>query len=140
MRISERQFGTARVLDVHGPLVGREAGAQIERAIEPHLQSRPAVIVVNLAKVADLDCDGVFALGLADRTIRRAGGALRLAMPEDGHGPRMLRRAGPLFDCFESVEDALADVRAAMGRRRYLQPVARAWRVCLAAAVRLMSR
>jgi len=131
MRISERQFGTATVLDLHGPLVGQRASDQLAHAIEPHIQSGREVIVINLAKVPDADGDGLCALAKADRALRRSRGALRVALPESGPRSLTLRRAPALFDCFDSVEDALADIRASMGRgegSRFLALRWRAWR------------
>lgn len=118
MRIRERQFGIARVVDCQGPLVGGDACADLRRALWPREADGTALVVVNLANVADVDCDGMLALGQADRAIRRAGGALRVAIPEDGRRPLTAERIRTLFDAFESVEDALADLRAAMARRR----------------------
>lgn len=114
MRISERQFGAARVFDFQGPLVGSEVQRLVKEALEPREQAGPELVVVNLARVADLDCDGMSALGLAERALRRKGGALRVALPDDGKRPLMNRRVRTFFDSFDSVEDALADLRAAM--------------------------
>jgi STAS domain len=116
MRISKRQFGTAAILDLHGPLIGQQAHDQLARAMEPHLQSGREVIVINLTKVPDADGDAFYALAKADRALRRSRGALRVALPETGPRSLMLRRVPALFDCFDSVEDALADIRASMGR------------------------
>src|SRR5262245_61032435 len=116
MRISERQFGAAAILDLHGPLLGPQAHDKLARALATHLQSGREVIVVNLTKVADADGDGLYALVRADQALRRRRRSLRVALPETGPRSLMLRRAPTLFDCFDSVEDALADVRASMGR------------------------
>lgn len=129
MRISERQFGSARVFDLHGQLVGRDANTLVTRALRPHLRSPADVIVINLAAVANLDCDGLYTLGKADRTLRRAGGSLRVALPEQGQGSLMFCKAQALFDCFDSVEEALDDVRASMGRGATYRLVALWWQV-----------
>ena len=121
MRISERQFGAARVFDFQGPLVGSDARVTAEEALERHVQDArtgPELIVVNLARVADVDCDGMSVLGRTERVLRRKGGALRVALPADGRRPLMTRRIRTFFDSFDSVEDALADLRASMARGR----------------------
>jgi ABC-type transporter Mla MlaB component len=118
LRISERQFGTARVLDLHGPLVGREAADRLSQTIARHLQSADGVLVVNLAAVPEIDWDGLYVLNKAERATRRGGASVRMTVPGNGHRSLMLGRARALLDCFESVEDALADVRASMGRGR----------------------
>lgn len=116
MRMSERQFGTARVVDCQGPLVGDDT-AELKRVLLPR-EHPPGLVVVNLTRVADVDYEGMFALAQADRAIRRAGGALRVAMPADRRGSQVSERIHAVFDAFDSVEDALADVRASMARRR----------------------
>jgi hypothetical protein len=118
LRISERQFGTARVLDLHGPLVGREAADRLSQTIAPHLQSTDGVLVVNLAAVNEIDWDGLYVLNKAERATRCGEVSVRMTVPGGGHRSLMLGRARALLDCFESVEDALADVRASMGRGR----------------------
>lgn len=120
MRISERQFGAARVFDLQGALVGGAPTTDIQDAVEARLRATPSeatppLVVVNLARVAQLDCDGLCALGRAERAVRRAGGTLRVALPADrGMHPHAHERLRALFDAFDSVEDALADLRASM--------------------------
>jgi hypothetical protein len=129
MRISERQFGTARVLDLHGPLIGRDATDQLMHAIASHLQSPDGVLVVSLAAVPEMDWDGLYALSNAERSARREGASVRMAVPVEAHGSPMLSRARALLDCFESVEDALSDVRASMGRGRRYRYLMLRWHV-----------
>lgn len=117
MRIRERQFGNARVVDCQGPLVGDDDSAELRRVLLAG-ENQPGLVVVNLTRVDEVDCDGLFALAEADRAIRRAGGALRVAMPADRrHKPQLSERIHAAFDAFDSVEDALADLRASMARR-----------------------
>lgn len=105
-------------MDCRGALVGGDASAELRRALLPREADPTALVVVNLAQVADVDCDGMLALGQAERAIRRAGGAMRVAIPEEGRRLLVAERIRTLFDAFESVEDALADLRASMARRR----------------------
>jgi hypothetical protein len=59
--------------------------------------------------------------------IRKAGGALRVALPDDGMRPLMTRRVRAFFDAFDSVEDALADLRDSMVSRRAPATAVPAW-------------
>ncbi|MGE3509674.1 MAG: hypothetical protein AB7N65_12415 [Vicinamibacterales bacterium] len=135
MRIRERQFGHARVFDFAGALVGPEASASACQALRTQLHRQPGLVVVNLARVADVDCEALLVLGCAERAFRRAGGALRIAWPDDGRRPLMSRRVRALFDPFDSVEDALTDLRVSMTTHRTRQAVRR-WLARLAGGMR----
>lgn len=136
MRISERQFGTARVFEIQGALVAGAPAVAIQEAVEARLHTgsgnvRPPLVVVSLARVPELDCDGLCALGRAERAVRKAGGTLRVALPANGgRHPAALEHVRALFDAFDSVEDALADLRASMSapRVRLAEQLRRAWR------------
>ena len=93
MRISERQFGTASILDLHGPFIGQQAHDELARAIEPHLQAGREVIVINLTKVPDADDDALYALAKADRALRRSRGTLRAESGGQGSSPSPLSPA-----------------------------------------------
>lgn len=110
-------------MDCQGPLVGGADSAALRRVLWPGEAHPPGLVVVNLARVAEVDYDGMFALAQADRAIRRAGGALRVALPVNRRRPQVSERIQTLFDAFDSVEEALADLRASMARRR----AARLW-------------
>jgi len=71
---------------------------------------------VNLALANELDDEVLCALGAAERDVRLTGGALRVALPPDARVRCSRRQIRAFFDCFDCVEDALADVRASMGR------------------------
>lgn len=115
MRTSQRQFGLARILDLQGPFVGLSAIARVEQALAS-MTPLPSLLVVNLALATELD-DGVLcALGATERDVCRAGGAFRVALPRDGRLRDSAQQIRACFDCFDGVEDALADVRAAMRR------------------------
>lgn len=112
MRIIERQFGTARVLDLHGPIVGLAAAEQVDQAI-CRLISERSILVVNLARVPEMDEHGLLLLRVAARLLRQQGAALRLALPSEPRAPSITRLQSEV-ECFDAVEDALLDVRAHM--------------------------
>jgi hypothetical protein len=129
MRISQRQFGPARILDLQGPFVGLSAIVRVEQTLASMIPL-PSLLVVNLALATELD-DGVLcALGAAERAVRRAGGAFRVALPPDARGRCSIRPIWALFDCFDCVEDALADVRASMGRPLHRRALDRVTGLC----------
>jgi len=122
MHISERPFGSAIVLEVHGAVIGSEAGQRLGDAVIRHARADRPIVVVNLGRVPQIDLVGVCALVLADRAVQRVGARLRVALASDRRSRHQLlwARLTALFDTFESVEDALSDVRRSMdGDRRW---------------------
>ena len=129
MHISQRQFGLARILDLRGPLVGLAAAERLDQAIAPLIRE-PSLLIVNVAQVTELDDEVLCVLGAAARDFRRNGGALRVAV--SGGAPQGLvpRRLRVFFDCFDSVEDALADLRASMSGPVHRRALSRARAAC----------
>ena len=105
MRIKERHCGAVVVLDVAGPITGGKAPSMIEEAVGRH-HGTGRVVVANLGDVPSMDLAGLSALAQAYRTMRQAGGALRLV----GVTTRLKDLLGiarlTVFDTFDSVEDA----------------------------------
>jgi hypothetical protein len=141
MHIRERPFGSTIVLEVHGPVIGSESGQRLGDAVIRHARADRPLVVVNLGRVLEIDLVGICALVLAERAVQRVGARLRVALAADRRSrhQQQLARLRALFDTFESVEDALSDVRRSMagdcrwGLGIFLQP---AW---LAGARRLLS-
>jgi hypothetical protein len=129
MRISQRQFGSARILDLQGPFVGLSATARVEQALGS-TPTPPSLLVVNLALATELDEAVVRARAAGERDVRRAGGVFRVAVPPDAPVHGSIRRSPGSFNCFDSVEDALADVRASLGRPLYRRASARVAALC----------
>jgi anti-sigma B factor antagonist len=115
MRINERRFGDAAILDLHGPLVGWEASGLLEAAVGRHAAGGRSVVVANLGKVEAVDSRGLGALVVAHTAIERAGGTFRLAAVNKRiQDMVVLSRLLTFFDTFDTVEDATGDVRAAL--------------------------
>jgi anti-sigma B factor antagonist len=115
MRINERRFGDAAILDLHGPMVGWEASGMLEAAVGRHAAEGRSVLVANLSGVNAVDSRGLGALVAAHSTIERAGGTFRLAAVNKRiQDMVVLSRLLTFFDTFDTVEDAVGDVRAAL--------------------------
>jgi anti-sigma B factor antagonist len=108
MKISERRFGDAVVLDLVGPLAGAKAVALIDSAVRRHSRSGRPVVVANLGRVPLVDLAGLGALVEAYRMMREAGGVLRLAaITKRIHDLVVITRLLTVFDTFDSVEEAV---------------------------------
>lgn len=119
MRIRERQFGTAAVLDLSGRIAGRGANGLLETAVHRHASEGRRVVVVNLGDVPGVDLGGLGALLSAYRVMRQVGGELRLAcLTKRIHDLIVITRLLTVFDTFDSVEQAVCgqaeDIREAV--------------------------
>jgi len=124
MRMTTRQFGEAIVLNVHGSIVGPEANGLLQSTVRQRLESGIRLVVVNLTHVEAIDNDGLRALSAVADVMTRASGCVRLA----GVNDRMPRETAiwlvRTFSTFETVEDAVGDVRRALesAASRHTQP------------------
>jgi anti-sigma B factor antagonist len=108
MRISERQIGNVVVVDLVGSLVGPNPAGAVENAIRRHGRTGTRTVVVNLARVRSMDLTGLSALVDGYRTLREAGGEVRLAaLTQRIHDLVVITRLVTVFDTFDSVEQAV---------------------------------
>ena len=108
MNIMERQMGDVVVLDIAGPIAGDTAPAVIEEAVHRHSQAGRTIVVVNLGDVRTVDLAGLSSLVEGYRTMRRAGGVMRLAcVTRRIHDLLVITRLLTLFDAYDSVEEAI---------------------------------
>jgi anti-sigma B factor antagonist len=111
MRIKERQFGNAVVLDLSGPIKGRGAASAIEEAAREHAAAGTRRIIANLADVPSVDLGGLGALVEAARTLREVGCAFSLAsVTRRIHDLIVITRLLTAFDTFDTVEEAAGAV------------------------------
>src|SRR5687767_2476925 len=108
MNITERRFEHAVVLDVTGPITGREAAGMIDAAVRRHARARTRILVANLGRVPFVDLAGLGALVDAQTTMRHAGGAFRLAcVTKHIQDLVVITRLLTVVDTFESIEEAV---------------------------------
>jgi anti-sigma B factor antagonist len=108
VRICERRFGDATVLDLTGPLVAGKADGLIEAAVRRQVLDGRRIVIVNLGHVPSIDAAGLGALVVAYTTMRRAGGAFRLAcVTKRIHDVLAITRLTAIFDIFDCVERAV---------------------------------
>jgi anti-sigma B factor antagonist len=106
--ISERHRGDVVILDLIGPIAGREAAGVVAEAVRRQGRGGTQTVVMNLARVRSVDRDGMGALIEGDRAMREAGGEMRLASL-NARIRQLMVHAGVLtaFDTFDSVEEAV---------------------------------
>ena len=73
MRVNERQFGNATVLDLAGPMVTPNADGMINAAVRRQVRAGPRLVVVNFSGVPSIDAAGLGELIAAYTTLQRVG-------------------------------------------------------------------
>ena len=108
MTISERQVEHAVVLDVTGPITGRQAAGVIDAIVHRHAKAGTHVLLANLGRVPLVDLAGLGALVDAYITMQQASGAFRLAcLTKRIHDLVVITRLVTVIDTFDSVEEAI---------------------------------
>jgi anti-anti-sigma regulatory factor len=114
MRMTARQFGEAIVLNVHGSIVGPEANGLLQSTVRQRMEGGIRMVVLDLTHVEAIDDGGLRTLSAVADLMARASGCIRLA----GVNDRMPRDTAiwllRTFSTFETVEDAVGDVRRAL--------------------------
>ena len=108
MRVNERQFGNATVLDLAGPMVTPKADGMIKAAVRRQVRAGPRLVVVNFGSVPSIDAAGLGELIAAYTTLERVGGKLRLAcVPKRIRDVIEITHLTSILEIFNCVEDAV---------------------------------
>jgi anti-anti-sigma regulatory factor len=119
MRLTERRFGVAAVVDLHGALSGSPASELLQLAVRDQVHKGSSVLVLSLVEVTAVDQEGLDTLSGVLGSVRESDAELRIAgqvehLKELGVMAHIAGRVG----MFETVDEALADVRAALEVRQ----------------------
>ncbi|MFC9591221.1 STAS domain-containing protein [Streptomyces sp. NPDC056944] len=122
IEVDEDEYGPWTVLRVQGEL-DLVTSPRIRRRVHDAVAGGRHELVIDLSAVRFCDSSGVGVLIASRRLLRSCGGRLRLILPEErddrgGHVGRVLAALGVrrLFDVYEDVPEALAEVTGARGR------------------------
>lgn len=120
MWITERQFGVAAIFDLHGSVVGTPASELLQMSVRGRMHTGAKVLVLNMAEVMAVDAEGLDTLSAVAGSARQVEVEVRFAgrmadMTARGLAPRP---EGGLR-MFETVDDALADIRTALERKQH---------------------
>lgn len=113
MRLTERRLDHAVVLELTGPVAGRQATDRLDAAVRRQAHACTLFVVADLARVPSVDLGGLGSFLDAHMTIRHAGGVFRLVCAN-----RRIRdllavtRLFQVIETFDSVEEAIDAVVA----------------------------
>jgi anti-sigma B factor antagonist len=119
MRLTERQIGTATVLELRGALAGTRAVETFDAAIHRLCRLGTSKVVADLGRIRAIDLAGLGALVDAHRALRQHGSGFALArLTARLHDLVVMTRLLTVFETHDSVEAALgsAPVSADMSR------------------------
>lgn len=100
----------AVVVEIKGKFLGSVEGPAFKEALNELKEAGKTYVVVDLSKTDFMDSSGIGTLISGLTTMRKAGGDIRLAGMEKRIKSVFLitRLLGPVFDDYETVEEALA--------------------------------
>src|SRR5580698_685305 len=78
LQVNPREKDGIRILDLRGPLLRGDSEAILRREIVALAEASSVNVVLNLARVTEIDNDGIGALVFCSAWIVNSGGTLRL--------------------------------------------------------------
>ncbi len=109
MRLSERQRGDVRILDVAGRITIGRGDVELRQAIAAALEDGCRKLLLNLEKVAKADSAGVGELAAAYIRVTGLGGSIKLlGLSPKVSGSLQVTRLTPIFEIFDDEDEAVA--------------------------------
>lgn len=113
MPFAVKEQNDAVIIEITGKFLGSVEGPAFKEALDDLKEAGQTHVIVDLSKTDMLDSSGIGSLISGLTTMRRAGGDIRLAGLEKRVKSVFLitRLLGPVFDDYETVEDARESYR-----------------------------
>lgn len=110
MKLNVNHHYHGSVVAIEGRFLGALKGGEVKEAFNALKEAGKTQVVVDLSKADFMDSTAIGTLIGCLTTMRRAGGDVRLAGMEKRIKNLFLltRLLGPVFESYETVEDALA--------------------------------
>ena len=114
MPFDQQERYDAIVLAISGRFLGSIDGPDFKNRIDELIEQNRTHVVVDLSEAEMMDSSGIGVLIAAHASLRRKGGALRLARLEAKIRPlfMMTNLLGTVFDTYDTVEEAAKSFRA----------------------------
>ena len=109
LRITLDPRGDVTVLHLNGRLVLEDGDSVFREAVNDIVAENRINLVVNLADVTAIDSAGIGVLVGRFLSVRRRGGDMKLAnLTARSHRVMTITQLLNVFDCFDSVDEAVA--------------------------------
>jgi anti-anti-sigma factor len=109
LRITLDPRGDVTVLHLYGRLVLEDGDSVFRDAVNDIVAENRVNLVVNLADVTAIDSAGIGVLVGRFLSVRRRGGDMKLAnLTARSHRVMTITQLLDVFDCFDSVDEAVA--------------------------------
>jgi anti-anti-sigma factor len=109
LRITLDPRGDVTVLHLNGRLVLEDGDSVFRDAVNDVVAENRINLVVNLAEVTAIDSAGIGVLVGRFLSVRRRGGDMKLAnLTARSHRVMTITQLLDVFDCFDSVDEAVA--------------------------------
>ena len=130
MWLTERGFGEAAVIDVHGALTGSAASELLQMTARAHVLSGSRVLILNLADLTAIDEEGLKTLAAVAAAVHWRRAELRVAGDLDLLAQVGIVSTGSLpYRTYPTVDDALHDIRSALEQRHSCRASGRLQRI-----------
>jgi anti-sigma B factor antagonist len=109
MKLTSRQIGDVMVLEPKGKIMGGPDATILHDQLHEFIDQNKKKVVIDLAKVDWMNSTGLGILISGLTTLRNNGGELKLAnVTEKIQSLLTITKLITVFECFDSVEDAVA--------------------------------
>jgi anti-anti-sigma regulatory factor len=112
--ITQRGFGRAVILELHGAPLDTAAGNLLQTEVRTRLASGARLLILDLADTSRMDDDWAHALQAVAATVHQCGRELRIAADADAMTALRLSTGAAPARFFATVDDAVNDVRCAL--------------------------
>jgi anti-sigma B factor antagonist len=114
LRITSDHRGAVTVLHLSGRLVLEDGDEVFRDAVNDLIAQNRMHLVIDLAEVSTIDSAGIGVLVGRFLSVRRRGGDMKLAnLTARSHRVLTITQLLNVFDCFDSVEDAIGSFATA---------------------------
>ena len=109
LEISQRERDGIPILDLCGKLVMGDTESLLRGTVAALSQKGSVNVILNLAKLNEIDEDGLATLIYCHAVLRKAGGALKLLNLSKVHTELFISlKLGSLFEIFQDEQDAVS--------------------------------
>ncbi|MGH9362600.1 MAG: STAS domain-containing protein [Thermoanaerobaculia bacterium] len=108
MKITERNRGDVKIIDIDGKITIGAGDIALRQAVQNALNSGATKVVINLKNVTTIDSSGVGELVSAYTTAMNRGATLKLAnLPEKVNDVLTITQLITVFDVHDSEDEAV---------------------------------
>ncbi|NTW48750.1 MAG: STAS domain-containing protein [Chlorobiales bacterium] len=112
MKYTEKAIGNITVIELKGDVLGGPDASVLTSRLRELVKEEKTGIVLDLRDVEYMNSSGLGMMTTALATVKKAGGALKLANPAERiRSLLVITKLVTLFDAYDSVDEAIASFK-----------------------------